>query len=375
MSAARITQTDAAIAMRSCIQRIATGPELSKDLSFDEARAAMEYILQGKVDPVQAGVFLIALRMKRETDDENRGVLQAILGATETVVAPVDELMDVADPYDGYTRGLPASPFIPPVLAACDVPTVSHGLESVGPKYGVTHRKVLRAAGIDVDLSPTDAAARIANANIGWAYVDQKAFCPRLHDLVNLRALIVKRPAVTTVEVMAGPIRGRKKTHLMTGYVHKSYPPMYAMLARHAGFDSALIVRGVEGGVVPSLQQPAKVFYYHDEGEVQQILVEPTSIGISQSKRAVPIPDDLPKVKNKGDTIATTVDPDAIAKAAAEAGIAALEGKGGPVYDSLVYAAAICLLHLKRHDSLQAAADAVHKALDSGEPLARFRAQ
>ena len=374
MSAARITQTDAAIAMRSCIQRIATGPELSKDLSFDEARAAMEYILQGKVDPVQAGVFLIALRMKRETDDENRGVLQAILDATETVVAPVDELMDVADPYDGYTRGLPASPFIPPVLAACDVPTVSHGLESVGPKYGVTHRKVLRAAGIDVDLSPTDAAARIANANIGWAYVDQKAFCPRLHDLVNLRALIVKRPAVTTVEVMAGPIRGRKKTHLMTGYVHKSYPPMYAMLARHAGFDSALIVRGVEGGVVPSLQQPAKVFYYHDEGEVQQILVEPTSIGIIQSKRAVPIPDDLPKVKNKGDTITTTVDPDAIAKAAAEAGIAALEGKGGPAYDSLVYAAAICLLHLKRHDSLQAAADTVHKALDSGEPLARFRA-
>jgi anthranilate phosphoribosyltransferase len=375
MSAARITQIDAGIAMRSSIQRIATGPEHSKDLSFDEARAAMEYILQGKVDPVQAGVFLIALRMKRETDDENRGVLQAILDATETVVVPVDELTDVADPYDGYTRGLPASPFIPPVLAACDVPTVSHGLESVGPKYGVTHRKVLRAAGIDVDLSPTDAAARIANANIGWAYVDQKAFCPRLHDLVNLRGLIVKRPAVTTVEVMAGPIRGRKKTHLMTGYVHKSYPRMYAMLARHAGFDSALIVRGVEGGVVPSLQQPAKVFYYHDEGEVQQILVEPTSIGISQSKRAIPIPDDLPKIKNKGDTIATTVDPDAIAKAAAEAGIAALEGKGGPAYDSLVYAAAICLLHLKRHDSLQAAADAVHKALDSGEPLARFRAQ
>ncbi len=375
MSAARITQIDAGIAMRSCIQRIATGPELSKDLSFDEARAAMEYILQGKVDPVQAGVFLIALRMKRETDDENRGVLQAISDATDTVAAPVDELMDVADPYDGYTRGLPASPFIPPVLAACDVPTVSHGLESVGPKFGVTHRKVLRAAGIDVDLSPTDAAARIANANIGWAYVDQKAFCPRLHDLVNLRGLIVKRPAVTTVEVMAGPIRGRKKTHLMTGYVHKSYPRMYAMLARHAGFDSALIVRGVEGGVVPSLQQPAKVFYYHDEGEVQQILVEPTSIGISQSKRAIPIPDDLPKIKNKGDTIATTVDPDAIAKAAAEAGIAALEGKGGPAYDSLVYAAAICLLHLKRHDSLQAAADAVHKALDSGEPLARFRAQ
>ncbi len=376
MPATGITQTGPAIAMRSCLQRIATGPELSKDISFDEARAAMEYILQGKVDPVQAGVFLIALRMKRETDDENRGILQAILNATETVVAPVDEVMDVADPYDGYTRGLPASPFIPPVLAACEVFTVSHGLESIGPKYGVTHRKILRAAGIDVDLSPNDAAARIANPDIGWAYVDQKSFCPSLHDLVNLRTLIVKRPAVTTVEVIAGPIRGQKKTHLMTGYVHKPYPPMYAMLARHAGFDSALIVRGVEGGVIPSLQQPAKVFYYHDDrGEVQQMSVDPTSIGISQSKRAVPIPADLPKAKKTGDTITTTLDTDAIAKAAAEAGIAALEGKSGPSYDSLVYAAAICLLHLKRHVSLQAAAHAVRKILDSGEPLARFRMQ
>ena len=103
--------------------------------------------------------------------------------------------------------------------------------------------------------------------------------------------------------------------------------------------------------------------------------VDPTSIGISQSKRAVPIPADLPKAKKIGDTITTTVDADAIAKATAEAGITALEGKGGPVYDSLVYASAICLLHLKRHVSLQAAAHAVRKILDSGEPLARFRMQ
>jgi uroporphyrin-III C-methyltransferase/precorrin-2 dehydrogenase/sirohydrochlorin ferrochelatase len=35
--------------------------------------------------------------------------------------------------------------------------------------------------------------------------------------------------------------------------VHKPYPRIYALLARHAGFDSALIVRGVEGSVIPLL--------------------------------------------------------------------------------------------------------------------------
>ena len=62
------------VQMRSLIQRIATGPELSKDLARDEARSGMAQILRHGADPVQAAIYLIALRMKRETDDENAGV-------------------------------------------------------------------------------------------------------------------------------------------------------------------------------------------------------------------------------------------------------------------------------------------------------------
>lgn len=106
-----MTQTDdPKLLMRSIIQRIATGPELSKDIALDEARAGMRAILDGAVDPVQAGIFLIALRMKRETDDEMKGVLDAIREATGHVVAEVDEVVDIADPYDGYNRCLPAAP-------------------------------------------------------------------------------------------------------------------------------------------------------------------------------------------------------------------------------------------------------------------------
>src|ERR1700730_9026214 len=260
----RPAQAQPAVTMRSILQRIATGPELSKDLSREEARTGMRLVLDGLVDPVQAGVCLIALRMKRETDDEICGVLDALRDATLQVTAPVDELIDIGDPYDGFTRTLPASPFLPALLAACGVAAVSHGVESMGPKYGVTHRQVLRAAGLPVDLELQEAAARLADPGIGWAYVDQQVFCPKLHRLAALRTLIVKRPAITTAEVLAGPLRGRLKTHLVTGYVHKPYPRIYALLARHAGFDSALIVRGVEGSVIPLLSQTGKVFRYYD---------------------------------------------------------------------------------------------------------------
>jgi len=366
--------SDPAVLMRSILQRIATGPELSKDISREEACAGMRLILDGKVDPVQAGVFLIALRMKRETDDENRGLLDAILEATREAtrgaIAPVDEVVDIGDPYDGYNRTLPASPFLPAVLAACGVAAISHGVERMGPKYGVTHRQVLSAAGLPVDLSPTQAAERLGDRGIGWAYVDQKRFCPKLHGLAALRTLIVKRPAITTIEVLAGPIRGRAKTHLLTGYVHKPYPRIYALLARHAGFDSALLVRGVEGGVIPSLCNNGKVFRYRDLGEEQPAEIRPSDLGIDQQVRAPRIPG----APAAGEAHAgRALDNDGVAKAAAEAGVAALGGQAGPTRDSLVYGAALCLWHLGHHASLRSAADAVRAALDGGEALRRLR--
>lgn len=359
--------------MRSIIGRIATGPELSKDISLEEARIGMQAVLDEQVDPVQAAIFLIALRMKRETDDEYRGVLDAVLETTNSAIADVDEVVDIADPYDGYNRTLPSSPFLAPVLAAFGIPAFSQGVETMGPKYGVTHRQVIRELGVPVDLSPQEAAARLADPDIGWAYVDQSAFNPKVYGLTELRTKIVKRPVLTTVEVLASPIRGRKKTHFVTGYVHKPYPRVYALLARHAGFDSALLVRGVEGGVVPSLRQTGKFFYYHDKGEEQAIEVEPADLGIEQSTRAAPLPEELSQPGEGGDIVTSRVNAPAAAKATAEGGKAALQGEDGPIRDGLIYAGAMCLWHLQKFDTPAKAADAVRAMLDSGKVLERIK--
>jgi len=364
---------EAETAMRSYLQRIATGPELSKDISLEETRHGMQLILDGEVDPVQAGIFLIALRMKRESDDETRGMLEAIRESTRTVQAQVDEVLDMADPYDGYNRTLPAAPFLPAVLAACGVPAFSHGVLAMGPKFGATHHQVLQAAGIAVDGTPEQLAARLEDPAIGWGYIDQSRFCPKLYALTELRQLMVKRPAITTTEVLAGPIRGRKATHLVTGFVHKAYPRVYALLARHAGYDSALLVRGTEGGIIPSLRQTGKIWHYHDKGDETEVDCKPAALGIDQELRAVPLPENIPGYRKKTDGVASSVDASAIAAHAARSGIDALEGKTGATADSLVYGAALCLWHLGRQPSLSAAADCVRETLSSGRALAHFR--
>ena len=360
--------------MRSIIQRVATGPELSKDIEQEEARGGMLAILDGHIDPVQSAIYLIGLRMKRETPEENRGILEAIIDRTDRVTADVDELVDIGDPYSGYNRTLPASPFLPAVMAACGIPAVSHGMEMVSPKFGITNRQVLRAAGKNDSLTPQQAATQIENSDIGWAYVDQSQFCKKLNDLTDFRTLVIKRPPITTVETETMPIKARGKTHHVCGYVHKPYPPIYAMLAAHSGFDSALLVRGIEGGVIPSLRQPGKLFSFKGETVVREADPSPQELGFAHDLRAVPVPDSCKQESGGIDEVTGDYNRDAFAKAAVEAGLAALGGEKSMTYDALVYGGANILWHLGKYDTIAEAADVVRGVLDSGEALTRFNA-
>ena len=369
--------------MRSYLQQVATGPELSKAISREAARDAMKIILQQQVDPVQAGIYLIAMRMKRETDEENLGSLEALLDLTERHTVACDQLVDIADPFNGYARGVPATPFLGPVLAACGLNAYSHGVRTVGPKYGVTHHLVYAAAGIPVDLPPAEASKRIADKQIGWAYVDQADYLPQLHRLVELRTQMVKRSCLTTLEVLLGPLRAKGKTALLTGYVHKYYPPVYSLLAREAGYDGAMIVRGVEGGCIPSLSQPAKFFGYRDGGADREIRITPEQAGIEQSARSIPIPARLiretpvcadPARPGAEAGIVSPLDAPKTAEYCAQLGLRALAGEAGAMRDSLIYGAAICLFDCGRAGNLRDGADQARKALDQGAAMAHFTA-
>lgn len=357
--------------MTSIIQRVATGPELSKSISYEEARAGMRLVLEGCADPVQAAVFLIGLRVKRETDEENRGILQGILDKTNSVIADVDELVDIADPYNGFSRSLPSSPFLPALLAECGIAAVSHGIETVAPKFGVTHCQVLRAAGVSVILSAEEVSRQLSDTEICWAYFDQSVFCPSLHGLTGFRKKIVKRAAISTAEVLTGPVRGRKKTHLITGYVHNAYPPVYTMLARHSGFNSVLLLRGTEGGVTPSLRKRGEFIRFWEQGKDQLVEADPSEIGIEQDSRMVPIPQAL--LPEKDSDFGANDNNTQIAKLAAKEGLEALEGAGNATSDALLYIASLILWHLGKYNSLQSAASEVRKILSSGKVAERFR--
>jgi len=355
--------------MREYLQLVATGPELSKSLSEDQAEDALSLILHNEVDAVRSGIFLIALRMKRETDAENTGALKAICGATQTEISEQDDVLVMSDPFNGFVRGLTALPFLPAVIASCGLPSYCHGVEKAGPKYGITPHRVLKMAGKAVDYDVTRGVTALSNE--GWCYLDQSRYLPELHSLIPLRDQMVKRTCLSTLEVVIKPISGKKQTHLLTGFVHKAYPPVYAALAKQAGFDSAAVVRGVEGGCIPSLSQLSRYFGFKDSGEMKLHKLVPGEIEIHQAKRMVPVTEEEEALLAKAG-YETSEELDSIIERNVTLGLEALSNKNGAMRDSLIYGAAIALNHTKVSTTLAEGATLARSVISSGEALNRF---
>ena len=363
---------DAAL-MHSVIQRVATGPELSKNISYDETRSVMNALLEGSSDPIQAAVFLIGLRMKRETEDEVKGVLDALREATITAQADVEHVVVMSDPYNGFNRTLHASLFALPVIAACGVSAYSHGVAAMSPKFGVTHHHILKALGGNPLRSMDETASRLQDPSIGWGYADQSVFCPKLHALHTLRQKIIKRPVLSTTEVMLSPIQGKSKTHLMTGYVHKPYREVYAMLARHMKYDSLLLIRGTEGGVIPSFRAKVHLVRFHGSEQQTEHDIELAPMQLEREYRAEDIPESLP-APGPGAPFGMKWDIDALATLCADKGLRALDGEQGAVFDAAVVGCALTLWHTGHCASLAEAADKARAAIASGEALRRLQA-
>lgn len=344
-------------AVANAIKKVATGPHLSKDLSLQETKSAMMEILSGHADPVQAAIFFIALRIKRETNDENLGIYQAIQSATQQVEVDLPQLLLMADPFNGYNRHCPIHAFLPAILAASGLPTLSQGVKEMGPKFGVTHAQVLQLAGIDVDLTTEQAAKQIGQTDIGWAYLDQQHSTPALFALQELRTRMIKRPSLATLEKMVMPIKAKGKTHLQIGFVHKAYPEVLAWMASHAGFDSALIIRGLEGGILPTLREISHCFQSYT-GDAEACDIDPSQFGLSQTTRGV-----APK---SYDTVT--------AEETLSLGMSALDGQSGPTLDSFIFGGALGLWHCGLTTSQTDAADIVQQVIHSGKAKAYFNA-
>jgi len=245
------------------LQKIATGPKMSKDLTEEEAEDGLNLVLNGEVSAVRSALFLIAARMKRETLEENLGFWRALDRATVRHETGLDRLLQVADAFDGFQRVPYFGFYVLPVLAEIGLQAYGHSSLPQPPKFGITFEDLLvNHYGVPGDLSLEKRMGLIEK--YGFGFLSTRQTHPKLDALNDLRREIVKRPMLATFEKLLMPLKARK-TFLATNYFHPGYEQAMLHALKHSQFDHVLIGNGMEGTTLYGVHKTAKMVVY-DQG-------------------------------------------------------------------------------------------------------------
>jgi anthranilate phosphoribosyltransferase len=234
---------------RAVIKAVGTGPRGSRALTFEEAHAATAALLHGEVSQVQAGAFLVAMRIKGETPPELAGMAQALRDAARSVAPDArpsgSPVVACAGAFDGMAEAPHLSLAAAVLAAAAGARVVVHCGGTLGPKRGVTAADVLAALGGPPRPQPAESLAMLERA--GVALVHAGAAIPGWDALADVRDEIGLRGPLHTAEKLVDHLGA---TRFVVGHTHSSYRARIIDALTLLGAHQAVAVRGIEGSDV-----------------------------------------------------------------------------------------------------------------------------
>ena len=315
-----------------------------RDLSEEEAAAAMREIMAGEATPAQIGAFLIALRMKGETVEEIAGMAR-VMRENALHVEVEGALLDTCGTGGDSSGTFNVSTAAAFVAAGAGVWVAKHGNRAMSSACGSAD--VLEALGAKIDLSPEQVSECIREAGIGFMFA--QAFHPAMKHAAGPRREI----GIRTVFNILGPLTNPAgATRQLLGVARPELAPKMAAVLLRLGSEHALVVHGEDGLDELSLSAESTVHEVRD-GEVREYRVSPEQFGLRRAK-----PEEV-----KGGT--------AEENAAALRGV--LTGKAGPLRDIVVLNAGAALLAADATAELGEGVRLAEKAIDSGAAAERLR--
>lgn len=219
---------------------IGRGPSLSRPLTQGEAREAMGMVLDGDVEPLQLGGFLLVLRQRGETAAELAGFAEA---THDRMTIPDDGICPDLDwpSYADNHRQQPWFILAALLLAENGFRVFMHGI--AGEQEGAAPtRPVLQSLGITLCASLVDAANRLETEN--FAYVGLENFAPQTEALFHLKPVLGVRSVANTFARDLNPLMATTK---ILGIVHAAYRPLHQEALAILGQKKAAIFKGVGG--------------------------------------------------------------------------------------------------------------------------------
>lgn len=248
---------------------------MREDLSEDEAREAMDHIMDGKAAPSQIGGFLVGMRMKGEKVEEITGFARSMRSRARKVDVRGYAIDTCGTGGDGG-KTFNISTAVAFVAAAGGVKVAKHGNKAVSSKSGSAD--VLEALGAKIDLEPEDAGRCIEKVGITFL------FAPLYHSAMKNVAGPRKELGTRTVFNILGPLTNPASVR---GQVLGVYDgiltrPLARVLLK-LGVKRAMVVHGRDGLDEITTTRETIVSEVKD-GMIKNYTINPRDFGIPPAK-------------------------------------------------------------------------------------------
>ncbi len=221
------------------VRILGKGKKGSRSLTLDEAKHAMQMILEDQVQPEQLGAFLMLLRIKEESASELAGFVD---GVREKYAAPIGIQVDIDwSTYAGKKRQLPWFLLTALLLAENGYKIFMHGAR--GHTQGrIYTQDMLSRFKIPSCDSWHRVEQELNQRNFAFMGIDKMA--PKLASIIEMRQLFGLRSPVHTLCRMLNPLHSKA---CVDGVFHPAYAPMHQQTNALLNVQNSLTIRG-DGG-------------------------------------------------------------------------------------------------------------------------------
>jgi anthranilate phosphoribosyltransferase len=293
------------------------------DLERGQARAALEAILEGRVDAVLISSFLTALTAKGETADEMTGFIDAMM-ATATTFSVGPDVIDIVGTGGDQLHTVNISTMAALAVAGCGVPVAKHGNRAASSSVGSAD--VLEALGVRLDTSESVVRASIEGANIGFL------FAPTFHHALGYLTPIRRALGFRTIFNVLGPLAN--PAQVRRSLIGVAPAPLLAHMAWvlvARGVDYAILVNSDDGLDELSLGSPSTLHVGTEWGYDVQRIDASSELGLRHGADAI-----------RGGDVEQNV----------RVVRGFLEGRPGPIFDVVCANAALALMVAGRASTL-----------------------
>ena len=258
----------------SAIQRTLSRLLEGRDLTCDEARAAMREIMEGAATPAQIAGFLVALRAKGETADEIAGCAEAMREHALRVSPGRRDLVDIVGTGGDNAGTYNISTAAALVAAAAGAAIAKHGNRAASSASGAAD--VLEALGFRLELPPERIERSIDE--LGFGFLFAQAHHPAMRHAAPVRRELATRTVFNVLGPLTNPAGARA---LVLGVYAPDLTRTLAEALVRLGATRAYVVHGAGGIDELSPCGPNLVCEVAD-GRVREYELDPLELGIER---------------------------------------------------------------------------------------------